>query len=131
MRWPTFCTAQSFRDPGQRSCRHIGAAPAWACPFLRCSVRGKGETSPCKGVSNNTVTPIRISLVRTSPSDPSNCEVRRKCRRANGMFELLCHGALNIIRVSSLLPPPDFSSFISKVAFTFRINIIILVLETA
>ena len=51
-------------------------------------------------------------------------------QESNGVFELLCHGPLNIIRISSLLPPPDFSTFISKVAFKFRVNIIILVLET-
>ena len=43
----------------------------------------------------------------------------------------LCHGPMNIIHISSHLPPPNLSPFISKVAFKFRINIIILVLETA
>ena len=38
---------------------------------------------------------------------------------------------MNIIQISSILLPPNFSSFISRVAIKFRINIIALVLETA
>ena len=54
-------------------------------------------------------------------------KVTRKCRRAS-RCDLL--PPLNIIQISSILPPPNFSSFISRVAFKFRINTIILVLET-
>ena len=69
MSWLTFCATRSFRDTSQRSCRPSVAAPAWACNFLRCSVRGGGKQATCKGISNNTFTSISILLVRTSSLD--------------------------------------------------------------